>query len=635
MNIRQILKNNWGYDSFRPLQEDIINSVLQGYDTLALMPTGGGKSICFQVPALAKEGICLVISPLIALMKDQVYNLQRRNIKAEAIFSGMSKRQIERILDNCMLGKVKFLYVSPERLENQVFQERLKNMNVCLVAIDEAHCISQWGYDFRPSYMKIADIRKFLPEIPFLALTATATTQVEKDIQEKLHFKEQKVFKKSFRRKNLSYSVFFEENKMQKLEHILKRVKGSGIVYVRNRKQTQDVAEILRKKGIKADYYHAGLNGQKRSWKQDAWIKNNIRIMVCTNAFGMGIDKPDVRVVVHIDLPESLEAYYQEAGRAGRDEKKAYAVLLYNEADKIKLKDNFNNSFPTLEIIRQTYQALGNHYQIAIGAGQYQSFNFDIRSFCQNYQLRPILAFNSLKLLEESGYVEMSEAVFSPSKLMFIVNREEIYKVEVAHRNVEPYLKAILRTYGGVFEEYIAIDERVIGKSLRTSVKNIVQALKYLHKYKLLDYIPQTDKPRLTFLRERVERKRLKLDQKLYDFRKEVRANNIKAVISYADNSERCRSQQLVAYFGELKSETCNVCDICLERKKKGTAEADFDKLGQIVKAEIKKYEFLSIYNLTQKLEKYRPEKLIDVVRWLIDNEAIEIDKEENLRIKN
>ena len=634
MNIHQILKNNWGYDNFRPLQEDIINSVLQGHDTLALMPTGGGKSICFQVPALANEGLCLVISPLIALMKDQVYNLQRRKIKAEAIFSGMSKRQIERILDNCMLGKVKFLYVSPERLENEVFQARVQNMNVCLVAIDEAHCISQWGYDFRPSYMKIANIRKLLPEIPFLALTATATPQVEKDIQEKLHFKKQNIFKKSFSRKNLSYSVFFEEDKMRKLEHILKRVKGCGIVYVRNRKQTQDVAEILRKKGIKADYYHAGLDGQKRSWKQDAWVKNNIRIMVCTNAFGMGIDKPDVRVVVHIDLPESLEAYYQEAGHAGRDEQKAYAVLLYNEADKIKLKDNFNNSFPTLENIRQTYQALGNHYQIAIGAGQYQSFNFDIRSFCQNYQLRPILAFNSLKLLEESAYLELSEAVFLPSKLMFTVNREEIYKVEVANRNVEPYLKAILRTYGGVFEDYIAIDERVIGKSLRTSVENIVQALTVLQKNKLLDYIPQTDKPRLTFLRERVERKRLKLDQKLYDFRKEVRANNIKAVIDYADNLQICRSQHLVAYFGELKSEACGVCDICLERKKKGTADADFDTMMQAVKAEIEKHKILSIHNLTQSLEKYRPEKLIDVVRWLMDNDVIEMDKEQGLRLK-
>ena len=405
-------------------------------------------------------------------------------------------------------------------------------------------------------------------------------------------------------------------------------------MYVRNRKQTQEVAEILRKKGIRADYYHAGLDGKKRSWKQDAWVKNNIRIMVCTNAFGMGIDKPDVRVVVHIDLPESLEAYYQEAGRAGRDEKKAYAVLLYNEADKIKLKDNFKNSFPTLEIIRQTYQALGNHYQIAIGAGQYQSFNFDIRFFCQNYQLRPILAFNSLKLLEESGYLELSEAVFSPSKLMFIVDREEIYKVEVANRNVEPYIKAILRTYGGVFEDYIAIDERVIAKSLRTSVENIVQALKVLQRYKLIDYIPQTDKPRLTFLRERVERKRLKLDQKLYDFRKNVRANNIKAVIHYADNTEKCRSQELVAYFGELKSTTCGVCDICLEKKKKKTADADFNSLIQVVKAEIAKYKFLSIYNLTHNLEKYRPEKLIDIIRWLMDNDVIEMDKEENLRLK-
>lgn len=423
MNIHNILAKYWGYHSFRPLQEEIITSVLQGNDTLALLPTGGGKSVCFQVPALVQEGVCIVISPLIALMKDQVDNLQKKGISAIAITSAMHKREIDIAFDNCVYGNIKFLYLSPERLITPIAQARIQKMKVSLIAVDEAHCISQWGYDFRPSYLEIAKLRELQPKVPVLALTATATPEVVKDIQEKLRFKKANVLQKSFERKNLAYVVIGEEDKLSRLLKVVNNVGGTGVVYVRNRKKTQEVAAFLQKNKIPADFYHAGLTPGERSQKQDSWIKNKTRVIVATNAFGMGIDKPDVRFVVHLDLPDSLEAYFQEAGRAGRDEGKAYAVMLYNEADINDLKSNVEMSFPSVEEIRQTYQALANYYQLAVGSGEGAAFDFDISELCRNYKLEPVTVFNSIRFLEKEGYISATEAVYQPSRINFTLNK--------------------------------------------------------------------------------------------------------------------------------------------------------------------------------------------------------------------
>ncbi len=633
INIHEILKKYWGYDNFRPLQTDIIEAALAGKDALALMPTGGGKSICFQVPALAQEGFCLVISPLIALMKDQVYNLRRRNIRAEAIYSGMSRFEIDRILDNCIYGKVKLLYLSPERLLTEMFQERLPKMNINLVAIDEAHCISQWGYDFRPPYLQIADIRQRLPNIPFLALTATATKRVVLDIQEKLAFKEKRVFQKSFKRDNLSYSVFMEEDKPKKLLQILQKVPGTGIVYVSSRKKTKSIALLLQKNRIKADFYHAGLNPKARSKKQEQWMKNKTRVMVCTNAFGMGIDKPDVRVVVHIDLPNSLEAYYQEAGRAGRDLRKSYAVLLYQTADVKRLHDDLKNSFPELATIKQTYQSLANYYQVAIGAGEGQSFNFNIKDFCQTYNLSVLKVFNSLKILEQNNYFVSNDAVYSPSRLMFIVPREEIYKIEVANRRLDPYIKGILRTYGGAFDDYINIDEAVIARNLRTPKNYVVNALNHMHQHKLIDYQAQSDQPQITFTHQRLPADRLKIDQKLLQFRKEVKQNNIAAVEQYVSNSLICRSQQLLSYFGELDSEKCKVCDVCTNRNKTNIDNNNFKELETAIKQQLQS-KSQTIHELVDNLSShFKEQEVVSVIRWLTDNNILSLDQQQNIQL--
>lgn len=612
-----VLKEYWGYPAFRALQEEIIQSVLSGHDTLALMPTGGGKSICFQVPALCQEGICIVISPLIALMKDQVFNLRERNISAAAIYSGMHPKEIDRTLDNCIYGNVKLLYLSPERLVTDLARERISRMKVNLLAVDEAHCISQWGYDFRPPYLEIATIRELLPDTPILALTATATSEVVADIQEKLAFKKKNAFQKSFERDNLAYVVLNEEGKMEKLLDILKKVKGSGIVYARNRRRTKEIAQFLRQKGIIADFYHAGLQPEQRSGKQDAWIADETRIMVSTNAFGMGIDKPDVRVVVHMELPDSLEAYFQEAGRAGRDGKKAYAVLLYNQSDRMSLERNYESAFPEMDEIRRVYHALGSYFQLATGAGFGRSFDFDMLEFAKNFQLKPIQTLSALKILEQAGWLTLTELVYTPASLKIRVSKEALYDYQIRHPKFDLLLKTILRSYQGASNNYVHIRESQLAGFLHVSREEVVAALHLLHKDAIVEYLPQSDKPQLTFLRDRVDADDLTFDHELYRFRKERHWDRIQQAIRYAE-STICRSKQLLAYFGESQAKDCGICDVCLGRTKDELSNADFDA----IKANIQKYitpDGATLEALMQHFSSTQHNKVLSVLEYLLD----------------
>lgn len=632
MTIHQILETHWGHTAFRPLQEDIIQSVLSGNDTLALLPTGGGKSICFQVPALALEGMCVVISPLIALMKDQVFNLKRHKITAEAIFTGMSRLETERILNNCVQKKVKFLYVSPERLQTAAFREQLLRMKVSLIAIDEAHCISQWGYDFRPSYLQIADIRQLLPNVSLLALTATATERVKEDIQEKLQFgKTAQVFQQSFKRANLSYSVFKTDNKLGKMLDIFKKVAGTGIVYVRSRRKTKDIAEFLSNNGIKADFYHAGLDPKTRSRKQDEWIKNKTRVMVCTNAFGMGIDKPDVRTVVHIDLTESLEAYYQEAGRGGRDGKKAYAVALYDDADIKSLEQSTALKFPEIDLLKQVYGAIGNYCKVATEAGEGQSFVFDISEFCKSYKLKALDVANSLSILQQSGYLLTNDALQEGSKLLFTTSHEEIYRLQVANRRLEPYIKTILRTYGGVYDDYVVIREADVARNMNVPVEHVKNALLYLQKTGAADYQPALNEPSITFLQARVATDRLFIDTQLLAFRKQIHEQNINSVISYVTNPHLCRTLQLVRYFNELNTEACGVCDVCLAQKKQAQTEEELNQLLQQQITETVNAEKMTVEHLVRRLGKYKQDDALKVIRWMLENEQLQLDEQKRV----
>ena len=543
LSTKEILEKYWGFKNFRETQEEIIDSVLQGNDTLALLPTGGGKSICFQVPALVKEGICIVISPLIALMKDQVDNLVNKGIKAVAITSNMHKREIDIALDNCVHGAIKFLYLSPERLETEIVKVRLQKMNVNLIAIDESHCISQWGYDFRPSYLKIEAIRELLPNIPILALTATATTIVVKDIQEKLRFKKTNVFQKSFERKNLSYVVIHEEDKLLRLLKIGNNLKGVGIVYVRNRKKAQDVASYLVSNKIAADFYHAGLDPKIREQKQINWMQNKMRIIVCTNAFGMGIDKPDVRFVVHLDLPDSLEAYFQEAGRAGRDEQKAYAILLYNNGDKLETERIVNTSFPSIEEIKQTYQALANYYQMPTGSGAGVTLNFDIVVFCDTYKLQALTVYNCLKFIEKEGYISTSDNLSQASRIKFEINRDDLYKFQIASPAFDSFIKLLLRSYSGLFENFVKINEFELSKKSNTSREEIIKKIQYLQKYNVLTYAAQSDKAQLTFEKERVDVKNLSISKNNLQVLKQKAIERLEAVINYAESKKNAATR--------------------------------------------------------------------------------------------
>ncbi len=578
MNEKEILKRYWGYDSFRPMQDEIITSVLNGRDTLALLPTGGGKSICFQVPAMVKEGICIVISPLVALMKDQVEGLKAKGIQAVAIYAGMGKREIDILLDNCIYGKIKFLYLSPERLLSELVRVRISYMNVNLIAVDEAHCISQWGYDFRPPYLKVSEIRDIHPDVPVLALTATATGFVRNDIIEKLQFKQPNVFVQSFSRKNLSYVVMDDEDKFKKLISITSKVKGSGLVYVRNRRETAEVAAFLSRNGIAADHYHAGVAKEERFKRQEDWKRNRIRIMVATNAFGMGIDKPDVRFVVHLDLPDSLEAYYQEAGRAGRDGLKSYAVLLANKSDQLSLKAKYTDSFPSVEDIKKVYHYLGNYFQLAYGAGEGLTFGFDLADFCKRFKLGVIKSMAALKFLERDGYLTLSENIFLPSRVLFIVGNEDVYRFQIENVGFDGLIKAILRSYGGAFEQYVSISEADIAGKIRASFKDVVKHLNTLQELGLLSYLPQSDQPQLQYLRPRLDFNHMDIDVKYIAQRKQIQTDQVNAVLAYAEKKE-CRSVQLLAYFDEPGSEKCGICDVCLAEKKLDDADQLEDKI--------------------------------------------------------
>ncbi len=583
-SIHEVLLKYWGYSHFRPLQEDIINSVLAGNDTLALMPTGGGKSICFQVPALAKEGICIVVSPLISLMKDQVENLRRKGIKAVAVISGMSRREIDIALDNCIHGNVKFLYLSPERLGSDLAIARLQQMKVNLIAVDEAHCVSQWGYDFRPSYFRIADIRGYFPEVSLLALTATATLPVRKDIMKQLAFKKANVFSKSFERRNLSYLVYDDTDKMQRIAQIVSAVKGSSVIYVRNRRKTKEVAEWLGLQNIKATFYHAGLLQNDRTQRQHDWMANKVQVMVATNAFGMGIDKPDVRTVIHLDMPESLEAYYQEAGRAGRDEKNAFAVLLFNSSDRTELERMFENTFPGIKAVKSIYNALGNYLRVAIGGGQNISFAFDVADFANTYSLNVITAISALKMLGESGYIALTEGVLIPSRLKFIVGQMDLYNFQVQQAGMDKFIKTILRSYGGVFDNYVKINEQDLGRKLGMSYDQVVKTFLYLQQHEILEYLQQTDRPQLTYLAPRLRTEDVELDLKVIDFRKERFHERAAAMLNYAENKAACRNMMLLAYFGETVTQRCGTCDYCRLRNKLELNDVEFDAIKEKIK---------------------------------------------------
>ncbi|MBA3899536.1 MAG: RecQ family ATP-dependent DNA helicase [Bacteroidetes bacterium] len=627
--INQILEKYWGHKHFRPLQEEIINSIIAGNDTLALLPTGGGKSICFQVPAMAMDGICIVISPLIALMKDQVENLLKRGIKAVAITSAIPNKEIDITLDSCVKGEIKFLYLSPERLHNEMFQARLLQMKVSFIAVDEAHCISQWGYDFRPSYLEIASIREILKDKAIIALTATATAEVVIDIQEKLEFKKGAVFQKSFERTNLAYVVQKVEDKLKKLIKIANSIKGTGIVYVRNRKKTQETAEYLRLNQVFADFYHAGLDAASRNAKQENWIKNRTRIIVATNAFGMGIDKPDVRFVVHLGLPDCLEAYFQEAGRGGRDEKKAFAVVLYDQADIEDLKKNTENSFPAIDDIKVVYQALGNYLKVPIGGGNGQVFNFDISEFCNNYKMNAVTAYNSLKLLEKEGYINLSEAFYQPSRAYFCATKSEIYEFQIKHVIFDSFIKLLFRSYSGLFDGYVKISEYEMARRSNLPIEKVEEILKTLEKYGLMHYSPKSDLPLLMFNRERIDHKQLYFSKEKYFKRKKNAIEKMEAVINYITSSHKCRSKILLSYFGENNENNCGSCDVCLEEKKKSLTGADYDSISKHVK-EMLTLKPLSISELVDGIKGPKEDLILQTVQWLIDNNQV-LEKDQKL----
>ena len=618
---RKILKQYWGYDNFRGIQEDIIRSIGEGRDTLGLMPTGGGKSITFQVPALAQEGLCLVITPLIALMKDQVRNLRERGIKATAIYSGMTREEIVIALENCIFGNYKFLYVSPERLDTEIFQIKLRSMHVSLITVDESHCISQWGYDFRPAYLKIADIRQLLPGVPVIALTATATPEVVSDIQQRLQFRQENVFRMSFERKNLAYVVRHTEDKESELLHILQHVDGSGIVYTRNRKKTKEISLFLNRNHITATFYHAGLNDETKDSRQKAWLKGEFRVMVATNAFGMGIDKPDVRVVIHADVPDSPEAYFQEAGRAGRDGMKAYAVLLFCARDKITLKQRVSDTFPEKSYIRKIYEDINFYYQMAMGDGRGCTFAFNIDEFCRNFKHFPVQTDSALKILTRAGYLEYTDEQDNASRIMFTITKEELYRIREQSEDTEKLLRILLRSYTGLFTDYAYISEDNLSTRSGLSKQQIYETLLSLSRQHILHYIPAKKTPYIIYTRERQETERVYLSKEVYEDRKESYVQRINAMIEYAESENRCRSQMLLRYFGEKNEHNCGQCDVCLQQHQSGLKSGEFEAISQQLQALLKENP-LSLQEIKDKMQV--PENhLMKVVSYLVSEEII------------
>ncbi len=623
-DIHQILKSYFGYSSFRPLQEEIIRSVLEGKDTIALLPTGGGKSICFQVPALMQEGLCLVISPLIALMKDQVENLRKKGITAFAIYSGMSRKEVINTFKVATESNCKFLYISPERIETNLFKEYLPALPVNLIAVDEAHCISQWGYDFRPPYLRIASLRDELPDVPVLALTASATPEVQKDICEKLRFGKPLVFRQSFERPNLSYSVFKVDSKINKITEILQKVNGSSIVYCKSRRRTKEISDLLNTYGIKADFYHAGLGQEERNRKQEEWISNKIRAIVCTNAFGMGIDKPDVRTVIHADVPDCLENYYQEAGRAGRDGKKAYAVLLYEKREPKEIEKLPGIRFPSEEDIQGIYRSIVNYLQIPLNSGEGNSYDFDLLDFSKKFQSDLILAGNSIKALEQEGWLSYNEQVFIPSKVQFTTSKEQLYDFENTNPALEPLVKALLRTYEGIFDQWVSIHEKNIAFILRKSVEEVTSSLKLLNAHAIIEYLPQKDTPQLFFLRNRVKPEDLQINNAAFEKRKKQFTGRIKAMLGYVHESNQCRSQYIAAYFGDDKVSDCNICDNCLAKKNAKLSSEEFEKISSRIFSAI--HQPVHTKDLLNQLQDVRKEKLWQVIGFLQTENKVQVD---------
>ena len=625
MDYKAILHKHFGYDDFRGIQREIIESIGSGHDTLGLMPTGGGKSITFQVPALAQKGTCIVVTPLIALMKDQVAHLRRRGIKAAAIHSGMTRNEIVTTLDNAILGGTKLLYVAPERLASEIFQIKFRRMDVSFITVDEAHCISQWGYDFRPAYLHIADIRRIKPDVPVLALTATATPEVIVDIQQKLQFQQQCVFRMSFKRDNLAYVVRRTQDKEAELVHILNSVPGTAVVYVRSRRRTVDISRMLNQAGISATHYHAGLEHATKDKHQQQWQNDDVRVIVATNAFGMGIDKPDVRLVIHIDCPDSIEAYFQEAGRAGRDGKKAYAVLLYNSSDRRKLTKRIADTFPEKDYIKKVYEDLAFFYQIGAESGAGSIHAFDIDKFCRTFRHFPIHVDAALHILQRAGYIEYETEPDAAARLHFLLNRNELYQLNDLSSNEDRVITALLRNYGGLFADYVYIDESLIANSSGLTHEQTYLSLKSLSNKHILHFIPQTKTPYITYLRPRAITENIVIPPEAYEQRKEQFERRINAIINYAENDDMCRSRQLLRYFGEERSDECNQCDVCLEHS---TDQVSEDRLAP---ARQRILDFLSDHkphHVTELRQLTIPTRQLDAaLEYLIHEEIIILDE--------
>ncbi len=617
----QILKEYWSFDSFREPQDKIVAHIMSGRDALVLLPTGGGKSICYQIPALAKEGVCIVVSPLIALMKDQVENLKKRNILADAIYSGLNHREIERILENSAYGKTKLLYVSPERLGSELFIERFKKMNVNLIAVDEAHCISQWGHDFRPAYLKIAQIREYKPDVPLVALTATATGMVRDEIIDNLRLKERTTFQKSFERENLTYSVQYSEDKYLGLVNALKNGGGSSLIYVRSRKKTQEISEMLKKHGCSIDFYHAGLSTEERNHRQQAWINNKIRTIVCTNAFGMGIDKPDVRLVLHLGLPQSLEEYYQEAGRAGRDGQTAEAVLLYFPKDGKDLRYFFEANMPDLLKIKAIYHSLGSHLNVAIGGGAGQNYDFDLFSFADPFQHKPVHIFYALQILEQEGYLRLIDGNLFNSSLCFRVDRSDLYNFQVNQPKFNPIIKCLLRNYEGLMEDMVKIDEIRMAKVMGRPLKEVILTLKKLDEYNVVRYEPRSEQTQITYLKPRLTLENLRIDIANFNFRYKLKKDKIEAVINFAENKQECRSLTLLKYFGENDAAKCGKCDVCLNKNESKVKDSELDKISKELKSKIGN-DNPKILDLLNQLSHLSRDKVINTIR-LLDEEGL------------
>ncbi len=622
---QDILRQYWGYPDFRGIQREIIESIAAGKDTLGLMPTGGGKSITFQVPALAQEGVCIVITPLIALMKDQVQHLKQRGILADAIYTGKTRSEIVQILENCIFGGVKILYVSPERLGSEIFQTKLRHINVSFITVDEAHCISQWGYDFRPSYLKIADIREQKPGIPILALTATATPEVVDDIQEQLHFGQKNVFRMSFERKNLAYIVRTVSDKQHEMIHILQCVEGSAIVYARSRKRTKEMAELINRSGISATFYHAGLDPAVKDERQKAWQEDEVRVMVATNAFGMGIDKPDVRMVIHIDCPDSLEAYFQEAGRAGRDGEKSYAVLLYDNSDERKLKRRIDDTFPEKELIKDIYEHLAYFFQIGVTSGCGKTFEFNIEKFCYIYKYFPTKVDSALRILEHCGYLHYEDNPDGKARLMFPLGRNDLYQLDNLTPNEDAVITALLRTYGGLFTDFVYIDESLVAHQTELSVQVVYTILKNLSARHIVNFIPQRKTPFITYTRDRVDGDRVLITEEAWESRRTQYIKRIEGILHYAQNNHVCRSRQLLRYFGEETKKDCRQCDVCLDHK---TQNADDRKAEEQAKeAVLQLLDDKQRHFVTELRQITLPSQLVDeALEYLIAENVIHID---------